>query len=192
MCTSLYELNIYEINAFFVKSHVYSKYALLSKTKLFAHLRFRTQFFTQKNMNWLRFYSEYLSKKLVGGGSDQDSNSTSTSCVETLHNFFVTIALTIYMTKIMVIYLGGLCSWHRLEIVSDLPWQLYAWGACLSQIQVDFQCVFSWDDQGKDGLWFAWKPSSKCDLNHLSIVKAAWTAKDFDIAVLNNNKNIRK
>ena len=150
MCKSLYELNIYEINAFFVKSHVYSKYALLSKTKLFAHLRFRTQFFTQKNMNW--------------------------------HE----------MTKIMVIYLGGLCSWHRLEIVSDLPWQLYAWGACLSQIQVDFQCVFSWDDQGKDGLWFAWTPSSKCDLNHLSIVKAAWTAKDFDIAVLNNNKNIRK
>ena len=164
----------------------------MSKTKIFAHLRFRTQFLPRKNMNWLRFYPEYLSKKSVGGGSDQDSNSTSTSCVETLHNFFVTIALTIYMTKIMVIYLGGLCSWHRLEIVSDLPWQLYAWGACLSQIQVDFQCVFSWDDQGKDGLWFAWTPSSKCDLNHLSIVKAAWTAKDFDIAVLNNNKNIRK
>ena len=29
------------------------------------------------------------------------------------------------MTKIMVNYLGGLCSWHRLEIVSDLPRQLY-------------------------------------------------------------------
>ena len=166
------------------------------KTLFFANLRSKTQIFTQKNMNWLRFYSEYLRKNLVGGGSDQDSDSTSTSCVETLHNFFVTIALTIYMTKIMVIYLGGLCSWHRLEIVSDLPRQLYAWGACLSQIQVDLQCVFSWDDQGKDGLWrrntFAWTPSSKCDLNHLSIVKAAWMAKDFDIVVLNNNKSIRK
>ena len=113
----------------FVEQHYFSQISAL-----------KLRFLLKKNMNWLRFYSEYLSKNLVGGGSDQDSDSTSTSCVETLHNFFVTIVLTIYMTEIMVIYLGGLCSWHRLEIVPDLPRQLYAWGACLSQIQVDLQC----------------------------------------------------
>ena len=33
--------------------------------------------------------------------------------------------------------LGGLCAWHWLEAVPDLPWQLHTGGAGLPQVQVD-------------------------------------------------------
>ena len=65
------ELKIY---AFSGKFNVYSKRVLLSWIKICREFKLQTQIFTQKFRSWLRFYSEFLRKKLAAGGSGSCSN----------------------------------------------------------------------------------------------------------------------
>ena len=61
-----HQLKIY---AFSVKFNVCSKWVLLPWIKICRDFTLETQIFTQKNESWLRFYSEFLSKKLAAGVS---------------------------------------------------------------------------------------------------------------------------
>ena len=61
-----HQLKIY---AFSVKFNVCSKWVLLPWIKICRDFTPETQIFTQKNESWLRFYSEFLSKKLAAEGS---------------------------------------------------------------------------------------------------------------------------
>ena len=51
------------------KFNVCSKRVLLSWIKICRDFTLQTQIFTQKYRSWLRFYSEFLRKKLAAGGS---------------------------------------------------------------------------------------------------------------------------
>ena len=66
MPLSRHQLKIY---AFSVKFNVCSKWVLLPWIKICRDFTLETQIFTQKNESWLRFYSEFLSKKLAAGVS---------------------------------------------------------------------------------------------------------------------------
>ena len=59
-----------KIYAFSGKFNVCSKHVLLSWIKICRDFTLQTQIFTQKYRSWLRFYSEFLRKKLAVGGSD--------------------------------------------------------------------------------------------------------------------------
>ena len=59
-----------KIYAFSGKFNVCSKRVLLSWIKICRDFTLQTQIFTQKYRSWLRFYSEFLRKKLAAGGSD--------------------------------------------------------------------------------------------------------------------------
>ena len=61
-----HQLKIY---AFSVKFNVCSKWVLLPWIKICRDFTLKTQIFTQKNESWIRFYSEFLSKKLAAGVS---------------------------------------------------------------------------------------------------------------------------
>ena len=58
-----------KIYAFSGKFNVCSKLVLLSRIKICRDFTLQTQIFTQKYRSWLRFYSEFLSKKLTAGVS---------------------------------------------------------------------------------------------------------------------------
>ena len=58
-----------KIYAFSGKFNVCSKRVLLSWIKICRDFTLQTQIFTQKYRSWLRFYSEFLRKKLAAGGS---------------------------------------------------------------------------------------------------------------------------
>ena len=58
-----------KIYAFSGKFNVCPKRVLLSWIKICREFRLQTQIFTQKYRSWLRFYSEFLRKKLAAGGS---------------------------------------------------------------------------------------------------------------------------
>ena len=58
-----------KIYAFSGKFNVCSKLVLLSRIKICRDFTLQTQIFTQKYRSWLRFYSEFLRKKLAAGGS---------------------------------------------------------------------------------------------------------------------------
>ena len=66
MPLSRHQLKIY---AFSVKFNVCSKWVLLLWIKICRDFTPETQIFTQRNESWLRFYSEFLSKKLAAGVS---------------------------------------------------------------------------------------------------------------------------
>ena len=59
-----------KIYAFSGKFNVCSKRVLLSWIKICRDFTLQTQIFTQKYRSWLRFYSEFLRKKLAVGASD--------------------------------------------------------------------------------------------------------------------------
>ena len=61
-----------KIYAFSGKFNVCSKRVLLSWIKICRDFTLQTQIFTQKYRSWLRFYSEFLRKKLAVGGSALD------------------------------------------------------------------------------------------------------------------------
>ena len=61
-----------KIYAFSGKFNVCSKRVLLSWIKICSDFTLHTQIFTQKYRSWLRFFSEFLSKKLTAGGSAFD------------------------------------------------------------------------------------------------------------------------
>ena len=61
-----------KIYAFSGKFNVCSKLVLLSQIKICRDFTLQTQIFTQKYRSWLRFYSEFLRKKLAVGGSALD------------------------------------------------------------------------------------------------------------------------
>ena len=58
-----------KIYAFSGKFNVCSKRVVLSWIKICRDFTLQTQIFTQKYRSWLRFYSEFLRKKLAAGGS---------------------------------------------------------------------------------------------------------------------------
>ena len=58
-----------KIYAFSGKFNVCSKRLFLSWIKICRDFTLQTQIFTQKYRSWLRFYSEFLRKKLAVGGS---------------------------------------------------------------------------------------------------------------------------
>ena len=58
-----------KICAFSGKFNVCSKWVLLSWIEIYRDFTLQTQIFTQKYRSWLRFYSEFLRKKLAAGGS---------------------------------------------------------------------------------------------------------------------------
>ena len=58
--------------AFSGKFNVCSKRVLLSWIKICRDFTLQTQIFTQKYRSWLRFYSEFLRKKLAAGGSARE------------------------------------------------------------------------------------------------------------------------
>ena len=58
-----------KIYAFSGKFNVCSKRVLLSWIKICRDFTLQTQIFTRKYRSWLRFYSEFLRKKLAAGGS---------------------------------------------------------------------------------------------------------------------------
>jgi len=60
-----------KINAFSGKFNVCFKRVLLSWIKICRDFKLQTQIFTQKYRSWLRFYSEFLRKKLAAEGSGQ-------------------------------------------------------------------------------------------------------------------------
>ena len=59
-----------KIYAFSGKFNVCSKRVLLSWIKICRDFTLQTQIFTQKYRSWLRFYSEFLRKKLAVGASE--------------------------------------------------------------------------------------------------------------------------
>ena len=59
-----------KIYAFSGKFNVCSKRVLLSWIKICRDFTLQTQIFTQKYRSWLRFYSEFLRKKLAAEGSE--------------------------------------------------------------------------------------------------------------------------
>ena len=61
-----------KIYAFSGKFNVCSKRVVLSWIKICRDFTLQTQIFTQKYRSWLRFYSEFLRKKLAVGGSAWD------------------------------------------------------------------------------------------------------------------------
>ena len=69
MPLDMLQLKIY---AFSGKFNVCSKHVLLSWIKICRNFTLQTQIFTQKYRSWLRFYSEFLRKKLAAGGSACD------------------------------------------------------------------------------------------------------------------------
>ena len=63
-----------KIYAFSGKFNVCSKRLFLSWIKICRDFTLQTQIFTQKYRSWLRFYSEFLRKKLAAEVSDIDCN----------------------------------------------------------------------------------------------------------------------
>ena len=62
-----------KIYAFSGKFNVCSKRLFLSWIKICRDFTLQTQIFTQKYRSWLRFYSEFLRKKLAAEGSGSDN-----------------------------------------------------------------------------------------------------------------------
>ena len=69
-----------KIYAFSGKFNVCSKRVLLSWIKICRDFTLQTQIFTQKYRSWLRFYSEFLRKKLAAGGSGGNLNRPQHTC----------------------------------------------------------------------------------------------------------------
>ena len=67
-----------KICAFSGKFNVCSKWVLLSWIEIYCDFTLQTQIFTQKYRSWLRFYAEFLRKKLAAGGSVSMSHLDST------------------------------------------------------------------------------------------------------------------
>ena len=65
MCMSRTRLQL-KINLFFKLPCLFQIFTLGCETECVTNLRDKTQIFTQTNRSWLRFYSEFLCKNLVG------------------------------------------------------------------------------------------------------------------------------
>ena len=68
------QLKIYAFSGKFI---FFSKRVLLSWIKICRDFTLQTQIFTQKYRSWLRFYSEFLRKKLAAEGSAMETNKKS-------------------------------------------------------------------------------------------------------------------
>ena len=71
-----------KIYAFSGKFNVCSKRVLLSWIKICRDFTLQTQIFTQKYRSWLRFYSEFLRKKLAVEVSDSYAAAGLTYCLQ--------------------------------------------------------------------------------------------------------------
>ena len=91
-----------KIYAFSGKFNVCSKRVLLSWIKICRDFTLQTQIFTQKYRSWLRFYSEFLRKKLAAGGSGVHI------CPMNFMNIQIKIG-----TKTHQVYLGGFNGSNR-------------------------------------------------------------------------------
>ena len=111
-----------KICAFSGKLNVCSKRVLLSWIKICSDFTLQTQIFTQKYRSWLRFYSEYLRKKLAVGGSGHQSDNSVWHRPPSVSFLFRTSGKSVKLARLVLTFHDNTLSSKK-----NLGNQLHSW-----------------------------------------------------------------
>ena len=128
-----------KISAFSGKFNVCSKCVVSSWIKICRDFTFQSQIFTQKYSRWLRFYSEFLRKKLATGGSVWENWCWKTAIIaDGKGSYFETTRILLTAVKCTQLHLKRAKGW----LCTAIPvLQHNKWGKTVSPQEISLRVL---------------------------------------------------